>query len=259
MINKKIAPYHFPIIGFWFLTLFFSCDNQELITFEKEEITSEILTSCVDQECASITINLLKCAENSEIAERINAEIERVACKILTNDDKNSNHNITAAVAQFNDSYLEMKAALPDETFPYEVAINYKKSFQNKTLISIMVDLYMFTGGAHGYSSVSFLNLNPKTGKSFSQTSLLRDQKKFTSFVETEFRKANSIPKDQSINSTGFFFENEVFALPEAIGFSETEVLLLFNTYEIGAYTDGTIELKLDKSKVVSYFEIDIL
>ena len=55
------------------------------------------------------------------------------------------------------------------------------------------------------------------------------------------------------------FFENDTFTLPENLGFSEEDVILVFNQYEIGSYAEGPIELRVKKSDVASFFKVNIM
>ena len=64
------------------------------------------------------------------------------------------------------------------------------------------------------------------------------------------------IPEDKPINSTGFWFENNTFYLPESIGFTKENVILLYNQYEIASYSSGPVELEISLEKVLPYLKI---
>ncbi len=236
----------------------YSCNTNESFTFEKQNFAVDSLLDCQNIDCASLEINLLQIVDNNPISKNINTEIERVACAILNVGENQSEETLKSAVKQFNSSYQNMSKEFPDETIPYEASINCDLSFQCKTIISITMDSYIFTGGAHGYGGVSFINLDAKTGKRLSNKELFKNYTEFENFVEKEFRKQNDIPENESINSTGFFFEKDKFNLPENIGFTETEMILYYNPYEISSYAEGAIELKLNKEDVAAFCAIEI-
>lgn len=236
----------------------YGCNNKESFTFVKQNFTTDTLTNCRNTDCALLEINLLKTIEESINAAVINTEIETVACSILNIDEDTPEPNLQNAIEEFNNSYQAISKEYPNETIPYEANIDCKISFQNKNIISIVMDFYVFTGGAHGYGGITYINLDTKTGKRFLNKTLFKDYKKFKKYAEKVFRSKNEISQNESINSTGFFFEDDIFSLPENIGFTDTDVILYYNQYEISSYAEGPIELKLNKEEVALFFAIEI-
>jgi hypothetical protein len=238
----------------------YSCNHSESFAFEKQNFTTDTFLDCKNVDCASLEINLLKIVDDSPIATTINKEIENAACSILNIDKNSSAPNLKEAIYRFNDSYQSISEEFPEEIIPYEATIDCELSFQSTTLISIAMDFYVYTGGEHGYAGVSHINMNPKTGKQISNTSLFKNYNEFEHYVEQIFRAQHKIPEGKSINSTGFFFKNDKFNLPESIGFTDKEVILHYNIYEIiSSEEKGTIELRLDKKEVASFFTFTIL
>ncbi len=258
MINRK--PNTRFILKYFLIIfiVFYSCDDKELFTFEKENFTVDNLLDCKVVDCASLEISLLKIIDDNQISMTINKEIERVACSILNVGEQTSQETLKEAARQFNISYQEISKEFPDETVPYEASINCELGFQCKGLISVIMDSYVFTGGAHGYDSISYINIDTKSGKRIANKSLFKDYDAFVSYAEKVFRTQHKIPEEESINSMGFFFENDVFTLSESIGFTDKEVILYYNQYEISSYAEGPIELKLNKEEIVSFFAIKI-
>ncbi|GGX11889.1 DUF3298 and DUF4163 domain-containing protein [Aquimarina muelleri] len=258
MINTKTnTNQKFIYILFIFLGLY-GCDNKESFTFVKQNFTTDTLINCRNTDCALLEINLLKTVEGNINAKNINKEIETVACNILNIDKNTPEPNLKKAIEQFNNSYQAIINEYPDETVPYEANIDCEIDFQGKNVISLIMDFYVFTGGAHGYGGIIYLNIDKKTGERFSNERLFKDYKKFKEYAEKVFRSKNEIAQNESINSTGFFFEDDVFRLPENIGFTDTDVILYYNPYEISSYAEGPIKIKLNKEEVALFFAIEI-
>ena len=236
----------------------YSCKNREALSFEKYNLTTDMLPDCRNEDCALLEINLLKIVEDHQIAYRINKEIDSVVCDILNTSENKSAATIREAVNRFNSSYQAILNEYPEETVPYEATIDCKLLFQCEDFISVSIDSYVYTGGAHGYGGITFINMDTKTGKRFSKKALFKDDSGFKNYAEKVFRSQNKIPQNQSINSTGFFFEDDMFSLPENIGFTDTNVILYYNPYEISSYADGPIELKLNKEEVALFFAVEI-
>ncbi|WP_158237181.1 DUF3298 and DUF4163 domain-containing protein [Aquimarina sp. MAR_2010_214] len=243
------------LLIFWGL---YSCDTKESFTFEKQNFTVDTLLDCKNVDCASLEINVLKIVGDNLITTTINKEIENVACSILNVGEDVSAPTLNEAISQFNSSYQNISEEFPEEIVPYEATIDCELSFQCQGLLSIIMDSYIFTGGAHGNGTVSYINIDTKTGKRFSNKALFKNYNEFEHYVEKVFRTQYKIPENESINSTGFFFENDTFSLPSTIGFTDKEVVLYYNQYEINSYAEGPIELKLNKEEVASFFAVKI-
>lgn len=258
MINTKTnTKSKFILLLIIFLGLY-SCDNTESFTFEKQNFTVDTLLDCKNVDCASLEINLLKIVDDTPIATTINKEIENAACSILNIGENASAPTLKEAISQFNSSYQNISEEFPEEIIPYEATIDCELSFRCQNLLSVLMDSYIFTGGAHGNSTVSYLNIDTKTGKQFSNRALFKNYDEFEDYAEKIFRTQYKIPEDESINSTGFFFENDTYSLPSTIGFTDKEVVLYYNQYEINSYAEGPIELKLNKEEVASFFSVKI-
>lgn len=259
MINNKpnaVKPLLLTLISF---IGFLGCNTNESLTFEKHRFDSNLLENCNTSTCAKVEINLIQFINHSTIAMNINKELESVACSILNSNENEPEKTIEDAIRTFNLSFQQINDAFADEMPPYEATIDSELSYQNNTIISILLDSYILTGGAHGYGGVSYININPKTGERISNQRLIKNEADFSAYAEQRFRQHYNIPENESINSTGFFFENDIFALPAAIGIHTNEVILFYNPYEINSYADGPIELRLKKEEVAKYFAIAIL
>ncbi|MBQ0735821.1 RsiV family protein [Aquimarina celericrescens] len=259
MINTKtnITFWITFVIGFFLVIT--SCTTKEAFTFEKQNFTVDSLLDCKNIECASIEITLLKIVEETPVSKNINQEIERMACSVLNIGENETMGTLREEVNQFNVSYQEIHEKFGDEIPQYEANINCELGFACKSLISLALDSYIFTGGAHGYGSLSFLNIDTKTGKRIANKDLFKNYTEFENYAERVFRSTYEILENESINSTGFFFENDTFTLPENIGFTDTEVILYYNPYEISSYAEGPVEIKIKKEDVASYFAFDVL
>ena len=146
----------------------------------------------------------------------------------------------------------------PDESIPWEAKIDAEVAYENNDLITIMLNSYIFTGGAHGYGSTRFLNFEKKSGLELGRKDLFKNQGDFVDFAEERFRMQEKIPNDQSINSTGLMFELDEFYLPENIGFTQSGLKLLYNPYEVASYADGTIEMTIPYGEVEKFLAIQL-
>ena len=241
----------FNKIGVLFLLLvvLINCKNEEKetsILLKSESFSEEFQGNCQGDNCAKVTIDYIKIVGEKEAADKINFTIGSSIIYFLNADleKKIRATTISEAANAFLKGYETDKNEFPDLS-PYTAEVSVSNSYSSSEIISIKTSFYNYTGGAHGNTTFSFLNFNPTTGAILTNNSLLKNKKEFTDFAESIFRKEKEIPKGESINSTGFWFENDTFSLPESIGFSETHLILIYNQYEIASYADGPIEIQI--------------
>lgn len=236
------------IISFIFLCLLLGCKQTDKLTFEPLVIKEN---TCAD--CPKIAISLPKALEKNKVANSINTALEEELIMLLLFDEEIEVTSLEEAITSFKNGYLELKNRYSDETAQWEAKIDGEVTYEDDTIITIALNSYLFTGGAHGYSSKRLLNFNKKRGVELENWQLFKNSAKFQAFAEAKFREKENIPKDKSINYTGFMFERDAFYLPENIGFTAEGIKLLYNQYEVASYADGTIELVFPYNEVKKY------
>lgn len=225
-----------------------SCVSDEKLTFNTEHFSNE---AC--EECAIVDIELPVPTQNRKIGRTISNSMNEEVIALLLFEEKKSIRTIPQAINSFESGYKDLIREFPDESIPWEARIKGEVIYENQHLISIRLNSYLFTGGAHGYGSTHFLNFNKKNGEELGRNDLIKNRDKFEEFAEMKFRKQESIPDGASINSTGFMFDRDDFYLPENIGFTEEGLQLLYNPYEVASYADGVIELTLPYKEVQEF------
>ena len=230
------------------LLVLVGCQKENKLTFETLSLDE---TRC--SKCPNVEINIPKALENSKIAESINTAIDEEIIETLNYDDELEATSIKDAVQSFSNGYWELKKLYPEEATSWEAKIEGKVSYENADFISVELNSYIFTGGAHGYSSQHFLNFDKNKAKELQNWEIFKDRKDFEQFAEQKFRNQEQIPLEGPINSTGFMFESDTFYLPENIGFTEEGIKLLYNPYEVASYADGPIVLTLPFTDLKPY------
>ncbi len=242
-----------PLAYFILVLVLFSCKNENQLTFEPMSFKG---SQCVD--CPEVSINIPKALENSKIDATINNALEEEVISLLTFDDDIEAANIEEAIRSFNNGFFELKKMYPDETIGWEAKINGEVVYENKNVLTVELNSYLFTGGAHGYGSTRFLNFDKKKGVELENWELFKDNGNFKKFAEAKFRIQEHIPQNKPINSTGFMFENEAFYLPKNIGFTQDGLSLLYNQYEVASYADGPVVLTLPYNEIKNYLSVKV-
>lgn len=224
------------------------CQKAKKLTFEPLDLDE---TRC--SQCPEVTIHIPNALENSKAATTINTALKEEIIELLNYDEDDQASSIKDAVKSFSDGYWELKKLYPEEATAWEAKIEGKITYEDPVLLTIELNSYLFTGGAHGYTSRRFLNFDKIKGKELENWQLFQDREDFQEFAERKFRNQEDIPLEEPINSTGFMFEKDSFYLPENIGFTEEGIKLLYNPYEVASYADGPIVLTLPFKDVEPY------
>ncbi len=258
--NEPILSYCFSIpraMPISFLTrlvflfifmLIIGCNKTDTLTFEPLIIEEK---ACED--CTKVSLKLPNAIEKTTLAKTINTALEEEIISLLLFDEETETNNLNKAIASFVKGYEQMKERYSDETTPWEAKIEGTITYEDSKHLTIALNSYLFTGGAHGYSTDLFLNFDKEKAKELETWELFKNEEDFQEFAETKFREQEAIPADKSINYTGLMFERDRFYLPENIGFTEKGIQLLYNPYEVASFADGAITLLLPYEEVKPY------
>ncbi|SNY94761.1 DUF3298 and DUF4163 domain-containing protein [Flagellimonas pacifica] len=230
--------------------LILGCENGNKLTFEPIHISNE---TCAD--CPKINVNIPRALDETNLSDQINSTLEEEIIFLLSFDDGQETSSIDDAINSFTNSFKELKAKFPDETAGWEVKVESDVAYEDNDMLTLEFNAYSFTGGAHGYSSDSFLNFDKRKGSELENWELFEDLEGFLKFAETKFRIQEDIPQDENINATGFMFERDTFHLSENVGYTSKGVSLIYNQYEIASYADGPITLILPYAEVNKYLK----
>lgn len=173
-------------------------------------------------------------------ADSINNRIFRSVREIVHFGEKPADaKSYEEVMASFVGAYEELVKKYPDEDVPWDAKVEGSVSYKNDSIVNIKLTHYTFAGGAHGYGADTSLLFDAKTGHSLTADNFIKDKKGFTALAEKKFRVKYKIT-GANINSTGLFFLNDKFSLPNNIFFTDKGLLLQYNTDEVAAHAEGT-------------------
>lgn len=240
-----------PILYVLCLSMLFSCKNEHTLTFETFTFESEVCANC-----PQVSITIPKALEKNKISETINTALEEEIITLLLFDEEVEANSVSDAITSFKEGFLELQEQYTDENTIWEAKIDAVITYEDASVLTVELIAYLFTGGAHGYTSVRLLNFDKKKGNELENWQLFKDKDDFQKYVETQFRSQEKIPQDRPINDTGFMFDNNSFYLPENIGYTKDGLHLIYNQYEVASYADGPIEVLLPYAKIKKYLAI---
>lgn len=239
------------------LFVLISCNKESELSYKVTHKSAKDFDCQAD--CPDISIQQLEVIGHSDkmapIAANINQSInEHIIYSISSYEDRTEDSkSVEKAIKSFISDYHNDKIEFPDMIAHYKATVESEKIHDSENMLSIRMFTHLYTGGAHGYSSISYLNFDPKTGHILPMEQMLVDIEDFIDFVEMKFRTAFDIPKTADINATRFMFDGNIFILPSSMGFDDKHMLFTYNPYEIAPYSEGLIELKIPINEVQAF------
>lgn len=234
-----MKPSYFRIISQAFalllIILCFSCTEDVVFQYETEVINTADFEQCQHEQCPELHIEYIKMIEPSSLAATVNQGIQDQLVAQLTMEGQEVESLEQAAQVYLNNSqtaYPEDSIMSETHQLQWVVAVTY----QSNEIVSLRSDFYEFAGGAHGFEGLLYKNFNVATGKEMTALNMFKDLDGFSAFAKAEFYKQQQALSSTSPNYEALEFENEVFQLPENLGFTEEGLQLYYQAYEITAY-----------------------
>ena len=204
-----------------------ACNTEESLTFETSIISND---TC--ENCTSVSIEIPIALGQIKLSETINIALQEEIIALLNFDEESNAQTIEGATEAFVKDYKELNGKYPEESMPWEAKINGSIIFENKDVLTIKLESYIYTGGAHGYGTNRFLN----------------------------FDKIKKVELDrQELFKNEDEFKAERFYLPENIGYTDKGLLLFYEPYEIASFADGPIILTIPYNDANNFLKISVM
>jgi hypothetical protein len=228
--------------------IFASNSNKNYLpNLEADTLEINTLNYSKSSDDSSVTINIeypqINGIENDTIETKINSFLEE----------------------EFKQSIPWYEEILSDSTefqdYPYELGYSFETGFQvqfnSQKFISIVLNHYQFTGGAHGNYFALGYNIDLKDGKVLTLKDIIKDD----SFDLLTYECEQAILETYEANSLieAGTFENEL-VIPEDQDFyiTPTALVIQFDPYEIGPYAMGEIVAEIPFEKIIDILQINL-
>lgn len=169
-------------------------------------------------------------------AQKINKQIDQFLITRLAMTDSIANLAtsvsgvIDTVLADKNrDSYLK--------SMPFDI-MSEGHVADHKGLYSVYLKLYTYYGGAHGITTVAYLNFDKKSGNLLDFKDLFTDTVALRTINQDVFRFTLGF-RNMEKDSSAFFVRSNELPLPKYIGFDSLGLIMQYNQYEIGPYYLG--------------------
>ncbi|WP_054696397.1 protease inhibitor I42 family protein [Syntrophomonas palmitatica] len=205
------------------------------------KVTTREYNHKIKYKSVDLDIPVLSGLSNQTVQKRIN--------KLLENDAMTWKAGVED---DFNDYVKECQmAGFPVR--PYEMVSKYTVCTKNSAFLSLYVDYYQYTGGAHGQTDRRAYNIDLKTGQVLDLRSLFVTNYDYKTVINKEIRK--EIAKDPD----NYFTGKEGFkgiTKQQRFYIQDRKLIVYFNQYEIAPYAAGIPEFKIPLSTFKGNYRI---
>lgn len=210
------------------------------------------VTSAYADSLSVITKEFYKCTEDTSVYVKISYP------QIINMKDQQLQNKINLmleeqflfAVQSYEEfaSDPELLADYPaDWSFVFEVT--YRTTYLSNNVISIVLDHYEFTGGAHGNYFSEGYNIRLSDGKILLLTDVVKENKLKNLSLLCE-QRIMEIFEVESLADVGLFEEEINLTSEQDFYLKPNQLVLQFDPYEIGPYAMGSIEVELGFDKL---------
>lgn len=146
---------------------------------------------------------------------------------------------------RFMKQYEEFKKEPYSAGRRYELTSSTETLTESQNLLTLQLDAYTYSGGAHGASFRSFINYDIAQKKVLLLNDILKNNYRdsLLQVAERVFRKNEGLAQQGPLPKDAYFFKGNKFDLSNAYAFTPQGILFLYNEYEIKPYAAGRTEL----------------
>lgn len=200
--------------------------------------------------CLEISIEypkILGAFKNSKIVDDF---IRNNIIGLLSNYSENKVPKDETIENAIKKSFEDFKKETAEYVNPYwSYSSTSKVLYQSPKYISVVVNNYSYTGGAHGNGSSQYATFNINNGKKVLFENIVKNKKLLLNIAEKKFRKDQGLAPNQSFQDAGFWFKDNKFYLPDNFAITKEGVLFQYGLYEIAPYSAGMIELVIKNNE----------
>lgn len=144
-----------------------------------------------------------------------------------------------ACVAAFAKRCAQLKAHAPTDHFGCTLDGSTRIGVDAAGLLSLQLKTYTYTGGAHGWTQVSNLNLDLDTGQALQLKDLIvhPDNVVLRHAIEQALRASRHIAPDKTLKQAGYFKSR--LPIPGAVLMLPEGLLFTYQSYAIAPYYMG--------------------
>lgn len=200
-----------------------------------------------DSLCATVKFSYPEISSETkpELASKINELIQQQLLDTI--EGAPSDTAGTKSLASFADSFIQDYQQDANNFTSWQLERSVRITYNTNTLLTLLIEEFGSTGGAHPFNGSRFIVLNLADGNQVTLDDLMNPGYEAALNVEGEqaFREARQLAEHSSLEEDGFNFANNAFVLNDNYGVNKEGLSFIFNSYEVAPYVMGPTELTI--------------
>ncbi len=205
------------------------------------------IKSTTDQLELNMQIPIITGMTNKSLQEKINKEVLDKALQ-TKNELESSYKEYTTSAKEFD---------FP--VYPFQLYVAYE-AYTSGGVLSLVVETYQYSGGAHGLTWRDYYNLDTQNGRQLSLQELFKDNAGYINTINGEIQKRIT---DQINSGQGMYFEGDegfkTISANHPFYINDNHIVLCFGQYEIAPYAAGMPEFQLPIDMLSQQWREDFL
>lgn len=203
--------------------------------------------STTDQLELDMQVPVISGMTNKALQEQINKEVL---------------DNAMQTKSELESMYDEYAASASEFGFPahpFQLNVSYE-AYTNGSVLSLVVQTYQYSGGAHGLAWRDYYNLDTKNGRQLSLQELFRDDADYINIINGEIQKQIA---DQKNSGQVMYFDGNMgfqsISADHPFYIKDNHIVFCFGQYEIAPYATGMPEFQLPIDLLSQQWQEDFL
>jgi hypothetical protein len=186
--------------------------------------------------------------EHSPAGDSINAAtLKEIVDRTPSFEKKSAAKTIADAATAFIREAEELQRDEKEIILPWESSVSGQVLLDLPGIVTVSIQSYAFTGGAHGMSVTQYLVFDTENGKQLGLADFFRPGFEATldKLIDRRFRQIRGLSENDPLNSEkGGLFDDKI-KHNENFAVTGSGIRFLYNQYEIAPYAVGDIEIEL--------------
>jgi hypothetical protein len=205
---------------------------------ELKDSFNALMVNYIQQQLKTYLSDSLQSGHTEEIIEKLFSEYNLLVEEAKKEPEEMGDLSLSA---MYN-WYVDIKSTIMYEAYPY---------------ISLSIMNSSHQGGAHPNTYEKYVNFKLPSLIPLSIDQVIKDVPAVTKLAENLFRTKYDIPEGESFSDHGYWFEEDVFILPENMALEASGILFMYNPYEIGPYVFGSLDVTVPYELLKPYLILD--
>ncbi|MVM41865.1 DUF3298 domain-containing protein [Spirosoma sp. HMF3257] len=252
-----VATLLFSLIGFLSAC---SSTNSGPPVLERQHYTFAGSTRCdtTSNTGVDVDISYVLLKDDSEGARKINDSLRLLAVNSVigwldsatVGNHPDARTDLAKAASLFATDYEAMRKEMGSLGGCWELETKADTVHAGSKALTVKIETYAYTGGAHPNSSLSFYTFDRETGRMLTLNDMIADTTALLGVLEQAFRQQQNLLPKTNLEEQGYFLRDGHFFLPANVGTSREGMVFYYNPYEIAAYAVGPIQVTVPYEKL---------